>query len=112
MIESAVLADDDDDVLDRRRRIAVVCVALPGRGPSGWRQGSDHHCAERRAAKQAVPPGSRGPQSSTPVFGSHPFPHLIALETEGRYRPYMTPLLTLNDKMVKVALLPRLSQTG
>ena len=44
------------------------------------------------------------------MFGSHPFPHLIALETEGRYRPYMTPLLTVNDKMVKVALLPRLSQ--
>src|SRR6516164_285029 len=41
-----------------------------------------------------------------------PHPRLIALETRGRYRPSMTPLLTVNDKMVKPGFLPRPRETG
>jgi len=40
------------------------------------------------------------------MSGSHPFPHLILLETRGRYRPSMTRLLTFHDKMIKMVALP------
>jgi len=46
VIEGAVLANDDDDVFDRRRRIVVIGVALSG-SVGDRRKGIDCHCTDR-----------------------------------------------------------------
>jgi hypothetical protein len=72
MIEAAVLANNNDDVLDRRRRIAVVAATwIGGRSGSYWCNGIYGHCPERHAAEELIPPLSSAPQSSSRRFRSH-----------------------------------------
>src|ERR1700751_5460404 len=55
VIESAVLADDHDDVLDGRCRVAVITAALSGSRSSGyWCESIGGRCPESYTAEKSI----------------------------------------------------------
>jgi len=69
-----------------------------------------HRAPHRKTSRNAKQPWSAN--CAVDVRFASPHPRLIALETEGRYRPSMTHLLTLHDKMIKMAPFSWQSRNG